>query len=86
MKYSDKPLLNVSIRTREKLIYQGQCYTVSSKNVDGVFDLLPYHANFITLIFEYVLLDSGLPSEQKFKIEKGVLYNMSNIVSIYDGI
>ncbi len=82
----EKTLLNVAIRTREKEIYNGQCSTLSSQNEKGEFDILPFHANFITLFSGSILLDKGMPTEKRIEIEKGVLYNMSNQVSVYVGL
>ena len=76
----------VSIKSKTKILFDGPVKTVSSKNERGVFDILPLHTNFITLISDYVILDKGLPTEKKFDIEKGVLYVLSNKVDVYVGI
>jgi F-type H+-transporting ATPase subunit epsilon len=78
--------LKVSIKTKDKTLFTGVVSTVSSKNEDGVFDVLPLHTNFITLVFEYIILDKGLAAEKKFDIDKGILYVLSNRVDIYVGI
>ncbi|KKS30932.1 hypothetical protein A2380_00040 [candidate division WWE3 bacterium RIFOXYB1_FULL_43_24] len=79
-------LLIVSIRTREKVLFEGTAETVTSFNLRGRFDVLPQHANFITLISKYVIIDTGKQTEQQFDIDKGILYAMSNKVSVYVGI
>lgn len=78
--------LNVSIRSKEKLLYSGVAKTISSENESGPFDILPGHANFISLIFSYVILDRHLSSETSFDLEKGVMYVISDKVEIYVGI
>ncbi|AHB40482.1 MAG: hypothetical protein ACD_25C00197G0003 [uncultured bacterium] len=79
-------LLSVSVRTREKVLFEGSATTVTSFNLRGRFDILPYHANFITLISKYVIIDTGKETERQFDIDKGILYAMSNKVSVYVGI
>lgn len=78
--------LKVSIKSKEKTLFSGSVSTVTSKNERGVFDILPLHANFISLVFEYIIIDKGLQSEKRFDIEKGVLYVLSNKIDVYVGI
>jgi F0F1-type ATP synthase epsilon subunit len=78
--------LYVSIKSKDKIMYAGNVTTLTSKNERGVFDILFLHANFITLISSYVIIDKGLPSEKRFDFEKGVLYVVSNKVDVYVGI
>lgn len=83
----DKNLvLDVNVKSKAKTLFEGGAHSVTSKNERGVFDILPFHTNFVTLITEYVIIDKGLKTEQSFKIEKGVLYVLSNKVDIYVGI
>jgi len=79
-------MLYVSIKSKERNLFDGMAHTLTSKNEHGVFDILPLHTNFITLVSDYVILDKGLPTEKKFELEKGVLYIMSNKVDIHIGI
>lgn len=43
-------VLNVKIISPTQTIFDGEAYAVSSVNSAGKFDILPYHANFITLV------------------------------------
>lgn len=43
-------LLKVKILSPTQTIFDGEALSVSSVNTDGTFDILPFHANFITLI------------------------------------
>jgi F0F1-type ATP synthase epsilon subunit len=78
--------LDVFIRSKEKLLYSGVGTSVSSENERGPFDILYRHANFICLIFNYVIVDKGLPTEMSFQLEKGIMYVASGKVDIYVGI
>ena len=42
--------LKVKILSPTQTIYDGEALSVSSTNSTGKFDILPYHANFITLV------------------------------------
>lgn len=42
--------LNVKILSPTQTIFDGQVLSISSTNTTGKFDILPYHANFITLV------------------------------------
>lgn len=69
-----------------KNVFEGDVRTLTSINQRGIFDILPLHTNFITLISDYVIVDKGLPSEKRFNMKKGILYVLSNKVSVYEGI
>lgn len=42
--------LNVKIFSPTQTIFEGEVLSISSVNATGKFDILPYHANFITLV------------------------------------
>ena len=79
-------LLSARIKSKEETLFEDNVKTVTSKNEKGVFDVLPFHTNFITLIKDYIVFNKGQKDEQKFDIKKGVLYVMSNEVNVYVGI
>ncbi|MBW6441837.1 hypothetical protein K0B04_02945 [Patescibacteria group bacterium] len=81
---SDK--INVSIKNKKEQLFLGDASSVTSKNESGVFDILPYHVNFITLIFDFIIIDRNMPSEKRYEMENGVLYTISNRVEIYVGL
>ena len=80
---TDASQLGIYIRSRKKDYFKGTCYSLTSNNDKGVFDVLPLHANFITLIKDYVIIDKGKSTEQKIDIDKGVLSVSSNKVDVY---
>lgn len=78
-----KENLEVDIRNRKEQFFKGKAKTVSSVNDTGEFDVLPQHANFVTLIKAYVIVDKGLPSEKKFEVDNGVLASKTDSVDVY---
>jgi F0F1-type ATP synthase epsilon subunit len=75
--------LNVSIRSKKKTYFKGGTMSVTSLNDKGEFDILPGHANFISLISKYVVIDKGQDSEQKFIISNGILRVRENTVEVF---
>ena len=75
--------LNVNIRSRKKNFFTGKTFSVTSINNKGEFDILPLHANFISLIKNYVILSKGTENEQKFALSTGVLRVKENRVDVF---
>lgn len=47
---ASKNTLTVKIISPTQTIFDGEAYAVSSVNSSGKFDILPFHANFISLV------------------------------------
>ncbi len=76
----------VRIQTPESLVWEGNALSLSATNSAGPFDILPQHANMITII-------EGNPIEvvttfgtRKFVFDKAVLAVKDDSVSIYANI
>ncbi len=78
--------LAVSIKTRNKNLYEGAAESLTSANDAGEFDVLLEHVNFITLIKGKIVLDKGLKSEKTFEMDSGVLSVFRNKVDAYIGV
>lgn len=78
--------VSVSIKNKKEQLYLGDASSITSKNDRGVFDILPYHVNFITLIYDFIVIDRGLPNEKRYEIENGILYTIANKIEIYIGL
>lgn len=79
--------LNVRILSPQQTLFQGQALAVSSKNSKGNFDILPQHANFITLVKNSPIL-IRLPdkSTAKYQFDIAIIYTVKNQVNIYTQI
>ena len=75
--------IHVLIRNRQKIIYEDDVKSLSSKNDTGTFDVLPEHANFITLINQTVTVRKLDSSEEVFKFENGLMKVKDNVVHCY---
>ena len=72
----------ISIRTPDRLFYEGKVNTFSSVNDKGIFDMLPGHANFITLIKERISFIQG-STKKELKIGSGILKSSNNSAYIF---
>ena len=80
------PNLFVSIRSREEVYFEGEAYALTSYNNKGVFDILPNHANFVSLIDKYIKIMKPDGSELKLDISSSILHVIMNRVTVYFNI
>lgn len=77
--------LKIQIRERDRIVREDKVRAVSSVNDRGVFDVLPMHVNFVSLIRDLVVLhkDSG---EERIKIDSALMHVFQDRVTIYLGL
>jgi F0F1-type ATP synthase epsilon subunit len=68
-----------------KETFKTKALAVSSKNKLGNFDILPYHTNFITMIFDTLTIKTE-KEEIRYNFKRGVLEVSENVVSIFLGL
>lgn len=76
--------LHVRIISPQQLILEANAQSVSSKNSQGRFDVLPQHANFITVVENspiVVRIKGQKPPVFKFPI--AIIHVQENNVNIY---
>lgn len=78
------PTLHVRIISPQQLILDTEANSVSSKNLQGPFDVLPLHANFITLI-ENTPIVIRTPNQKPltFNFPLAIMLVTENKVNIY---
>ena len=80
-----EPKIHVTIKNRQNIYFDGEVSAITSFNDLGLFDILPKHENFISLIKNKIILHNK--SEKKeLKIDQGLLKVRDNKVDIYLGI
>ena len=77
--------LQLKIKSATKTHYDGEASSITSYNDTGVFDILPQHANFITVIKEKIIVNKGLEGQVEVKVENGVLSVKEDRVDVYLG-
>lgn len=78
--------LTVIVRGREGDVYKGESVRVTSINPKGKFDILPGHANFISLLEKEIQIIKTDGQLIEIPIESALLRNKDNQVEIYLGI
>ncbi len=79
------PTIHVIIKNKESIIYDGQATAVSSFNDVGLFDVLPLHENFISLVKDKIIIHDN-SGQKEFKINNGLLKVKDDKVDIYLGL
>ena len=79
--------LTVTIHTREGVVYSGKASAVTGVNHIGKFDVLPMHANFVTTLFESIVVHIPEGKPYTSTLDRGLLWARGgNLIDIYIGI
>ena len=79
-------LLEISVRTRDRVIYSGKAKSVTSVNDKGTFDILPKHSNFISLINELLIIREPGGTTRKIPVDSGILRVERDQIEVFLGI
>lgn len=79
-----KEKINVSIRKKTGIEWQGEADNLSSTNEMGTFDILPQHAHFIGLVEQYIVVRFS-KGEKKWNIDRGIISVIDDTVEVYLG-
>ncbi len=83
---SKPPLISVTVKKPEQTVFDGFATTISSISNRGKFDILAFHANFIALIEETIILGQEGKPPVVLPIKTGVIKVQDNTVKIILGI
>jgi len=76
--------LNVRIISPKEDLFNGTALSVSSENSSGKFDILPQHANFITLIQNSpIVIRTGEGKDLSYNFPLAIVHTAENQVRIY---
>lgn len=79
-----KDLLTVTVMTPKQILYQGPALAVSSKNSEGKFDILAFHANFISIIEnELITVLTDKKEQIEFKFAQAIIVNSDNKLTVF---
>jgi F0F1-type ATP synthase epsilon subunit len=78
--------LHLTIISAEGTVYNQDVKAISSTNDTGDFDILGFHANFISIIKKKVIVHQVDGSLREFPVEVAVLKAINNKVEIFLGI
>lgn len=80
---NDISSLTVVVKNKENILYSGNAYALTSINDRGIFDILPQHENFISLIKEKITIHPTPFTNQEILIENGIVRVQENKVYVY---
>ena len=81
------PYVEVLIASPEEVIWEGKAKSVSSVNLEGPFDILAFHASFITIVENQpIKIRTAEGRFLTFKFKISVIYNRKNVVSVYTNL
>ena len=78
--------LHLFIRDRETVLLNEDVQSISSVNEKGIFDILPLHSNFISLVEQRVRIVRQDGTIQEVAVSNGILRVIENRVEIYIGV
>jgi len=78
------PSLHIRILSPQQLLLDTEAFSLSSKNTQGNFDILPQHANFLTVIEKSPIV-VRIPKKPPltFKFDVAIIFAANNQVSVY---
>lgn len=79
-------ILSVSIKRPDRVEFTGKAKAVTSTNMRGTFDVLPFHSNFISLIKDKVTIHLEDSEPVSYALQAGIIKVTSNNVTILIGI
>lgn len=77
--------LEVTIRNPQQVVYSGKADSITSANETGPFDILPMHANFITIIKENVIVHQKGQKDITVPLDEGIMKVYENTINIFLG-
>lgn len=78
-----KTPLHLIIRSKERTVFQGDVYAITSYNDKGPFDILAGHENFISVAYSKLLLYKIDGTTQQIPLNYGIIKVLRDQVEIY---
>jgi F0F1-type ATP synthase epsilon subunit len=78
--------LTISVKGTDAVLWEGEGDSVSSKNSEGPFDILPMHTNFISVVENAPIVVRMGRDKKEFSFPFSVIYAHSNTVFIYTNL
>lgn len=86
-KKEKEEFLSVRISNPAAVLWIGEADSISSYNTQGDFDILPHHANFITIVQNRPIIIQVRGGEKReFNFESAIIYTHRDSVEIFANI
>lgn len=78
-----KLTMHVKVYSPFKTYFDHPAYSISGENITGMFDILPHHHNFITLLKDCELVIRTETGDQKVKISGGIMHVKADNATVF---
>lgn len=75
--------IHVTVRNRTQILFSDDVKSLTSKNDTGIFDILPEHSNFISLIGGSLIIGKMDGQKQEIPVRNGVIKVKDNAIYCY---
>jgi ATP synthase delta/epsilon subunit-like protein len=75
--------IHVTVRNRTMILFSDDVKSVTSRNDSGLFDVLPEHSNFISLITSPLIIGKMDGSKKELTFSNGIIKVKDNAVYCY---
>ena len=75
--------IHVTVRNRMQILFNEDVKSVTSRNDTGLFDVLPEHANFISLITSPLIIGKSDGGKKEITFTNGIIKVKDNAVYCY---
>lgn len=75
--------LHLRVRNREKIVVDQDIKALSGYNQKGIFDILPSHSNFISLVDNKIIFFDLQGKELQMGLTKAIMRVENNMIDIY---
>lgn len=84
-KVINKDSIEVIVRSANEVLFSGSARAISSYNEKGLFDVLPLHAQFISIIKKKLVIHEYENQKKEFTIDTGIIQVKNNVIQIFLG-
>lgn len=81
-----RPNIQLLIRQKERILFEGEVKAFTSSNDRGDFDILNEHANFISIINKTCTIHKLDGTKAQMEIDEGIIRVTGNKINVYLGI
>lgn len=75
--------MELLVRSRDEILYNGKVKSLTSYNSSGLFDILPEHSNFISLVDKEIRFTDIDAKEHLVSLEKGILRVVKDQIQVF---
>jgi F0F1-type ATP synthase epsilon subunit len=75
--------IHIKIHTPEGVYLETDCASISSRNILGEFNILPFHTNYISNINDNTLIESLDGKKSEIPVQMGVVRVSDNHMEVF---